>query len=188
MILKQTTFRKLSWPVRLTLVLVAATVLPLSIRTAEAQKPETAARVKAATKGMTVEQRLERVENLVQELVDELRADRKDRAEQSGPVVLTTVPANGDDAVDPNTTEIKVTFNKKMKDGNWSWVTLVKENFPETTGKPRYEEGQKTCVLPVKLEPGKTYTIGINSGRFNSFKDMSGRSATPLVLEFKTKS
>ena len=188
MILKRTTFRRLSWPLRLTLVLMAAAVLPLSIRTAEAQKPETAARVKAATKGLNVEQRLERVEHLVQELVDELRADRKDRTEQSGPVVVTTVPANGDEAVDSSIKEIKVTFNKKMKDGNWSWVTLVKENFPETTDKPRYEEGQKTCVLPVKLEPGKTYTIGINSSKFGNFKDMAGRSAVPLVLEFKTKS
>ena len=84
--------------------------------------------------------------------------------------------------------EAKVTFNKKMKDGNWSWVTLVKENFPETTDKPRYEEGQKTCILPVKLEPGKSYTIGINSSKFGNFKDMAGRSAVPLVLEFKTKS
>ena len=39
----------------------------------------------------------------------------------------------------------------------------------------------------MKLEPGKQYAIGINSEKFGNFKDMAERSATPIVLEFKTR-
>jgi hypothetical protein len=46
---------------------------------------------------------------------------------------------------------------------------------------------QRTCVLPVKLEPGKTYAIWVNSEKFNNFKDVGGRSAVPYLLGFKTK-
>ena len=39
------------------------------------------------------------------------------------PVVVKTVPQSGDTKVDPATTEIKVTFSKKMTTGeNYSWV------------------------------------------------------------------
>jgi hypothetical protein len=54
------------------------------------------------------------------------------------PVVVKTVPEAGGDKVDPCITEIKITFSKDMQDGSWSWVTLSKESFPETTGKPKY--------------------------------------------------
>jgi RNA polymerase sigma-70 factor (ECF subfamily) len=42
-------------------------------------------------------------------------------------------------------------------------------------------------VLPVKLEPGKTYAVWVNSEKFGNFKDADGRSAVPYLLVFKTK-
>src|SRR5690349_13647382 len=77
--------------------------------------------------------------------------------EAAPPVVIKTVPEAGADAVDPGLTEIRVTFSKKMHDDSWSWSTASQESFPETTGKPKYAEDERTCVLPVKLRPGKTY-------------------------------
>jgi len=107
--------------------------------------------------------------------------------EQLPPVVVKAVPESGSTEVDPATTEIKVTFSKEMIDGNWSWVTLSEATYPKTTGKPKYLEDNKTCVLPVKLEAGKTYAILINSEKFTNFKDMGGTSALPYLLIFKTK-
>jgi hypothetical protein len=57
------------------------------------------------------------------------------------------------------------------------------------------EEGRSTCPqrtlgeneLPVELEPGKTYWIGINSERFQNFKDLDGRPALPYQVVFRTK-
>ena len=45
---------------------------------------------------------------------------------------------------------------------------------------------KRTCVLPVKLEPGKTYAIWLNSQKFGNFKDTDGRSAVPYLLVFRT--
>ena len=103
------------------------------------------------------------------------------------PVVVKTVPEAGAGEVDPNLTEIKVTFSKDMQDGSWSWTLLSKESFPKLDGKPKYLADKRTCVLPVKLEPGKTYAIWVNSEKSGNFKDSDGRSAVPYLLVFKTK-
>jgi hypothetical protein len=39
-------------------------------------------------------------------------------------------------------------------------------------------------VLPVKLEPGRTYALWLNSG---NFKDSGGQRAVPYLLVFETK-
>ena len=103
------------------------------------------------------------------------------------PVVVKTVPEAGTAEVDPKLTEIKVTFSKDMQDDSWSWTMLSKESFPKLDGKPKYLADKRTCVLPVKLEPGKTYAIWVNSEKFGNFKDTEGRAAVPYLLVFKTK-
>lgn len=103
------------------------------------------------------------------------------------PVVAKTVPAAGADDVDPATAEIRVTFSKDMTDGSWSWSTLTEDSFPPTAGKPKYLADKRTCVLPVKLEAGKTYAVWVNSERFGNFQDAAGRSAVPYLLVFRTK-
>ena len=103
------------------------------------------------------------------------------------PVVIKTVPEAGAGEVDPKLTEIKVTFSKDMQDASWSWVTLSKDSYPKVDGKPKYIADKRTCVLPVKLEPGKTYAIWVNSEKFGNFKDAHGKSAVPYLLVFQTK-
>ena len=103
------------------------------------------------------------------------------------PVVVKTVPESGSTDVDPALTELRATFSKPMLTGNYSWVQTGKETFPKTTGKPRFEADEKTCVLSVKLEPGKTYVIWLNQGKFSSFMDKGGRRAVPYLLVFQTR-
>jgi RNA polymerase sigma-70 factor (ECF subfamily) len=104
------------------------------------------------------------------------------------PVVVKTVPQAGSDGVDPKLTEIKVTFSKDMLADSWSWVAQTRESFPKMTGKPKYLDDKRTCVLPVQLEPGKTYVLWVNRAQFgNNFKDADGRSAVPYLLVFQTK-
>jgi RNA polymerase sigma-70 factor (ECF subfamily) len=102
-------------------------------------------------------------------------------------VVVHVEPKLGASDVDPGLREIRVTFSKRMKDQNWSWVTFNPDMFPNVEGKIHYEADRRTCVLPVKLEPGKTYWIGINSERFHNFKDLDGRPALPYQVIFRTK-
>jgi RNA polymerase sigma-70 factor (ECF subfamily) len=104
------------------------------------------------------------------------------------PVVVRTVPQAGDAKVDAaKVSEIRVTFSKEMADKTWSWSQISEETFPKTTGDPHYDRDRRTAVLPVKLEPGKTYVIWLNSEKFHGFQDSRGMPAIPYLLAFETK-
>jgi hypothetical protein len=74
-----------------------------------------------------------------------------------------------------------------MTDNSWSWSSAWKDSEPAIIGKPRYTADNKTCILKVKLEAGKTYGYWINSQRFIGFKDKQGRAAIPYFFVFQTK-
>jgi RNA polymerase sigma-70 factor (ECF subfamily) len=107
--------------------------------------------------------------------------------ETARPVVIKCVPEAGADSVDPGATQISVTFSKPMQGGTWSWCVLTKESYPGTSEAPKYLEDKRTCVLPVKLLPGKTYAVWINSEKFFEFKDTKGQPAVPYLLVFRTR-
>jgi len=104
------------------------------------------------------------------------------------PVVVKTLPEAGSTDVAPGEMEIKAVFSKEMADQSWSWCTAWDKSLPEMIGKPHYEADHKTCVIKVKLEPGKTYGIWLNTQKFTSFQDPQHRHAVPYLLSFKTKS
>ncbi len=108
--------------------------------------------------------------------------------ESAPPVVVKTVPVAGASSVDPNLAEIQATFSKPMMDGSWSWSMWGEENYPETTGEPRYLTDRRSCVLPVKLQAGRFYAIWLNSERLKNFKDAGGHAAVPYLLTFTTAS
>lgn len=102
------------------------------------------------------------------------------------PLVVSTSPEAYDDGVSPDLHEITVTFDHAMMNLSWSWVGGG-ETFPEITGQPRYDTARVTCSLPVKLEPGKFYWVGVNSQRHKNFQTMLGTAAQPYVILFATK-
>jgi hypothetical protein len=103
------------------------------------------------------------------------------------PVVVKTSPEAGARDVAAGMVEIRVTFSKKMQDKSWSWTSAWQGSTPEGIGAPRYENDGKTCVMKVKLEPGKTYGYWINSEKFRNFKDAQGKPSVPYLLAFETK-
>ncbi len=103
------------------------------------------------------------------------------------PVVVQTFPASGDQSVDPSIREIRVTFSKEMMTHEmWCFVYAKPAAFPKVAGPVRYLDDKRTCVLPVSLEPGKTYGIWINSQNHDSFRDTYQRPAVPYLLVFRT--
>lgn len=104
------------------------------------------------------------------------------------PVVIKTIPQAGDTSVDPFIKEIRVTFSKEMMiDNMWSWVMISKESFPKIAGQVKYLNDKRTCIAPVKLEPGKTYVVWFNSERYNAFRDTDNNPAVPYLLVFETR-
>ncbi len=103
------------------------------------------------------------------------------------PVVVKTVPEAGSKDVAPGEFEVKITFSKEMADQSWSWATAWENSGPDFIGKPHYDADHKTCVVKVKLEPGKTYGWWINSQKFHNFRDTQGHPAIPYLFTFKVK-
>ena len=116
------------------------------------------------------------------------QAAREYSVKSMPPSVVKTVPQAGATDVDPALKELKFTFSKDMVDGNWSVCQVSKENFPESgDGKIHYLPDKRTCVMPVKLQPGRTYVLWLNLGKFQNFRDTEGNSSVPYQLVFETK-
>ncbi len=104
------------------------------------------------------------------------------------PVVVKTIPMSGDTKVDAAAVkEIQVTFSKDMTDKSWSWSQLSDDSKLPLEGTPRYDKDKRTCVAKVKLEPGKTYAVWLNSDKFHGFVDADRQPAVPYLLVFETK-
>jgi hypothetical protein len=100
--------------------------------------------------------------------------------------VVLTIPEAGNLKVDPGLAELRVEFDRDMNQSGFAWVQQSAETFPKTTGKPRWLT-PRVCVLPVALEPGREYWVGINGGRFQGFRDLAGRPAEEHPIPFKTR-
>lgn len=105
---------------------------------------------------------------------------------EKAPRVRRMIPRNGDQDVDPNLSEIRITFSTKMRDGQWS-VCGGGPNFPEVTGRPHYANGGRTLVLPVKLKPGWQYRFSLNCQNAMNFTSEDGTPLEPVAVEFSTR-
>ena len=102
--------------------------------------------------------------------------------------VIKTVPPAGATDVDPSLKELSFTFSKDMTDGSWSVCQTSDDTFPESgDGKIHYLADKRTCVMPVKLQPGKTYVLWLNRGQFQNFRDVQRISSVPYLLVFETR-
>ncbi|MHC4467567.1 MAG: right-handed parallel beta-helix repeat-containing protein, partial [Planctomycetota bacterium] len=106
--------------------------------------------------------------------------------EGSVPIVISTVPAVFSDDVSTILRRITVTFDQPMMDGSWSW-TGGGDTYPETTGQIRYDRNKTTCILPVRLAPGRVYWVGINSPSYKNFKNLANVPAQRYVILFSTE-
>jgi hypothetical protein len=103
------------------------------------------------------------------------------------PVVVSTWPENGSQNVAPGVTELKVTFDRAMRDRSYSWCSERQDGLPESLEKPSFAADHKTCVWKVRLEPSKTYHLWLNNERFKNFIGTNGVPAVPYSLTFRTK-
>ena len=104
----------------------------------------------------------------------------------SPPKIAAASPAVGAADVNPDLTEITVTFDQDMG-GGFSW-TGAGPDYPKTpeSGKAQWRD-KRTCVLPVKLEAGHYYRVGINSKSYRNFRGAAGVAALPSAVFFTTQ-
>ena len=100
------------------------------------------------------------------------------------PVVVQTFPASGAAEVDPALSEIRVTFSQTMQQ-----APAVVFDAPAAlqTGPPRLLADRRTCVLPVKLQPGRFHALWLNGEKTQVFQGVNGLHAVPYLLSFETK-
>lgn len=108
-------------------------------------------------------------------------------AKTQTPEIVSLSPANGDHAVSPSVGELRVTFNMPMGDG-MSW-TGGGDDFPEIdkSRSATWSDDKMTCTMPVKLQPGRKYRLGLNSRSFHNFTSEAGVPFSPIVYTFETK-
>ena len=68
-----------------------------------------------------------------------------------------------------------------------SWTGGGPEFPASPTGAKAAWRDKRTCALPVKLESGRYYRVGINSPSFRNFKSAAGVSAQPSAIHFTTQ-
>jgi beta-lactamase regulating signal transducer with metallopeptidase domain len=104
------------------------------------------------------------------------------------PKIVKISPENGALDVDPETALLRVTFDMPMGDG-MSW-TGGGPRFPKDSPdgkKPSWSKDGRKCTLPVLLEPGHEYELGLNSLKHINFQSKWGMPLEPIVYKFRTR-
>lgn len=102
------------------------------------------------------------------------------------PQVIFTSPQAMSNDVDPETEKIVVTFDRPMKPKSFSW-TREQKLFPKVIAAPFYDKKSITCTLPVLLEPGRVYWVGVNSPAHKFFQTEKRIPADRYVILFATQ-
>ena len=101
------------------------------------------------------------------------------------PYVVSSKPSNGQRNVPWTTKKIEITFNEPMDVATFYWPLPNAPDFPLVSGDPYWTNGNRTVVLPVRLNPTRVYRIPINtSGQV--FRSLRGVAANPGVISFET--
>lgn len=122
---------------------------------------------------------------LVEERLDAIKT--ASGSERAKPTVIQTVPPRGATEVDPNLQEIRVTFDRDMDLGGYSFTGNAESGLPDVPkdAKPSWID-KRTCVLLVKLKSGREYRVGINAPSHKNFKSADGAPAAIDELRFST--
>ena len=102
------------------------------------------------------------------------------------PSIIATSPARGATDVDPGLKEITVTFNQDMEEG-MSWTGGGPQFPPTPEGEKAQWRDKRTCVLPVKLQAGHYYRVGINSTSYRNFRSAAGVPTPTSAIYFTTQ-
>lgn len=111
---------------------------------------------------------------------------------QSAPAIPATAPrvvatTPGSDArIAPGRLVISVTFDQPMRRNSYSFVETGQGRYPDCDRTPRQSADRRSFTLNCRIEPGQSYAIGFNGGRFRNFVGANGVPAEPSLLRFSS--
>lgn len=100
------------------------------------------------------------------------------------PKIVSTIPANGSQDVDPALSKIEVVFDRPMADKSWALVGGG-PHCPKTVN-PHYDPTLKIWTAQVELKPDWTYEFMLNSETYHAFRSADGTPLEPVSVGFKT--
>jgi Domain of unknown function (DUF4932) len=112
-------------------------------------------------------------------------ADRLDKAETNAPKLVSSEPTDGAE-VAPGPFVIVLRFDRPMRRGTYS-VTGAKEDVPAGLALGAVSEDARTWEFRGTAEPGRTYRIGLNGGRFDGFKADDGTPLAPRMITIRVR-
>ncbi len=107
-------------------------------------------------------------------------------AETPYPQVVKSTPEPGATGVNAGLEEIAVTFDRDMQ-GGMSWTGGPPLFPPVDESRQARWIDKRTCALPVKLEAGSFYRVGVNSTSYQNFKSADGVPAPSSAIFFATR-
>jgi hypothetical protein len=102
------------------------------------------------------------------------------------PKLVKSVPEIGAKDVKPALKVLSVTFDMPMGEG--MSFTGGGPTFPGTEdGTPKWSKDGRTCTMPIALEAGKKYELGLNSFSHKNFTSKWGVPLQPVDFTFTTE-
>jgi hypothetical protein len=106
------------------------------------------------------------------------------------PKIVRMFPENGAKNVDPNISQVYLTFDIPMGNGR-AWASnnadgTALDHDPDTS--VFWTADKLTCVAPVKLLPNKRYVVYLNIRPFIGFASVDGVPSAGLTYSFETGS
>jgi RNA polymerase sigma-70 factor (ECF subfamily) len=101
------------------------------------------------------------------------------------PRVVTLSPPAGATVDAAAVGELRVVFDRPMGEG-WSWVMENGASFPPVAGEAYQTPDALSAVLPVRLEPGKSYVVWLNGEHYSGFHARGGLPLPPVRWTFST--
>jgi len=104
------------------------------------------------------------------------------------PRIIKMFPENGAKNVDPNISQVYLTFDIPMGGGR-AWASnnadgTALDHDPDQT--VFWTADRLTCVAPVKLQPNKKYVVYLNIRPFIGFASLAGVPSAGLTYSFET--
>ncbi len=103
------------------------------------------------------------------------------------PKVVSMIPANGAQDVDPGLTSIQVVFDRPMADKSWALVG-GDAHAPKAGKGAHFDAQRKIWTVPVTLKPDWRYQFMLNSEEYVGFYSEEGVPLEPVSVTFKTAS